>query len=71
MPEKQVRRILGNQELDFTLIRGMDARFSSPVLPGDTITTDMWQDGNVISFRCLVRSRGKIVLNNGRCTLAA
>lgn len=57
-------------DYDFTLIRGMDARFSSPVLPGDTITTDMWQDGNVISFQCSVKERDAIVIRNGKCTLA-
>ena len=56
-------------DYDFTLIKGMDARFSAPVLPGDTITTDMWQDGNVVSFQCSVKERDCIVLRNGKCTL--
>ena len=54
---------------DHTLIEGFDARFSLPVLPGDTITTDMWQDGNIVSFQCSVRERKTIVLRNGKCTL--
>ncbi len=56
-------------DYDFTLIEGFDARFTSPVLPGDTITTDMWQDGNIVSFRCTVKERDMIVLRNGKCTL--
>jgi acyl dehydratase len=56
---------------DFTLITGFEARFSSPVFPGDTIRTEMWQDGNVVSFRCRVPRRNAVVLNNGKCTLAA
>ena len=56
---------------DFTLIAGFDVRFSSPVFPGDTITTEMWQDGNVVSFRCRVRDRDAVVINGGRCTLRA
>jgi acyl dehydratase len=55
---------------DYTLITGFDARFSAPVLPGDTITTDMWQDGNIVSFQCSVRERDVVVLRNGKCTLA-
>jgi acyl dehydratase len=55
---------------DYTLIRGFDVRFSSPVYPGDVITTEMWQDRNIVSFRCRVRERGVVVLNNGKCTLA-
>jgi acyl dehydratase len=57
-------------DYDYTLIEEFDARFSAPVLPGDTITTDMWQDGNIISFSCSVKDRDVIVLRNGKCTLA-
>lgn len=56
-------------DYDHTLIEGFDARFSLPVLPGDTITTDMWQDGNVVSFQCSVKERDVIVLRNGKCKL--
>ncbi len=57
-------------DYDFTLVESFEARFTSPVFPGDVITTDMWQDGNVISFRCTVKDRDTIVLRNGKCTLA-
>lgn len=57
-------------DYDHTLIEGFDARFSAPVIPGDTIRTDMWQDGNIVSFRCTAVERDIIVLRNGRCTLA-
>ena len=55
---------------DYTLVTGFDVRFTSPVIPGDTITTEMWQDSNVVSFRCRVKARDVTVLNNGRCTIA-
>ena len=58
-------------DYDHTLIEGFDARFSLPVMPGDTITTDMWQDGNIVSFQCSVKERGCVVLRNGKCTLKA
>ena len=58
-------------DYDHTLIEGFDARFSLPVLPGDTITTDMWQDGNIVSFQCSVKERDVVVLRNGKCTLKA
>jgi acyl dehydratase len=57
-------------DYDDTLIRAFDARFSAPVIPGDTIRTDMWQDGPIVSFRCTSIERGEIVLRNGRCELA-
>ena len=56
-------------DYDHTLIEEFDARFSAPVLPGDTITTDMWQEGNVVSFSCSVKARGAEVLRNGKCVL--
>jgi len=57
-------------DYDYTLVQEFDARFSAPVLPGDTITTDMWQEGNVVSFTCSVKERDALVLRNGKCTLA-
>jgi len=57
-------------DYDYTLIEAVEGRFSAPVLPGDTITTDMWQDGNIVSFSCSVRERDAVVLRNGKCTLA-
>lgn len=57
-------------DYDYTLINGFEARFAAPVYPGDTITTDMWQDRNIVSFRCSVRPRGVVVIDSGRCTLA-
>lgn len=62
-----LKTILG---YDYTLISALDARFSSPVMPGDTITTDMWQDGNLISFQCRAKERDAVVLRNGRCLLS-
>jgi len=56
---------------DHTRIRGLDVRFSSPVYPGETILTDIWVDGPVVSFRCRLKERDVTVINNGRCTLAA
>lgn len=55
---------------DHTLIAGFDARFTAVVYPGETITTEMWQDRNIVSFRCLVNERGAVVIDNGKCTLS-
>lgn len=56
-------------DYDHTLIAEFDVRFSSPVLPGDTIATDIWQTGNLISFQCRAVERDVTVLKNGRCLL--
>lgn len=45
-------------------------RFSSPVYPGETVSMDMWKDGNVISFEAKVKERGVTVIKSGRTVLA-
>ena len=52
-------------------ITGFDARFSAPVFPGETIITEMWVDGPIVSFRSKLKERDVVVLNNGKCTIAA
>ncbi|HEX7775199.1 MAG TPA: MaoC/PaaZ C-terminal domain-containing protein [Parvibaculum sp.] len=56
-------------DYDPTKITGFDARFSSPVFPGETISVDLWKDGNIVSFRARVAARDVTVINNGKCTL--
>ncbi len=56
-------------DYDHTRVAGLAARFSAPVFPGDAITTDMWMDGDVVSFECRVEARGVHVIRNGKCTL--
>src|SRR6266508_381059 len=48
--------------------RSMEARFSSPVFPGDELTIRMWDttDGEVV-FQTL-REGSTVVIDNGRCT---
>jgi acyl dehydratase len=41
-------------------------RFSAPVFPGETIRTEMWRDGAVISFRVYAVERNVMAMNNGR-----
>jgi acyl dehydratase len=54
---------------DAAKIADFAARFSAPVYPGETIRTEMWRDGDVVSFRSLVTERDIVVLNNGKATL--
>jgi acyl dehydratase len=41
-------------------------RFSAPVFPGETIRTEMWRDGAIVSFRARVVGRDVVAINNGR-----
>lgn len=56
---------------DPTRIRSFDARFSSPVYPGETVVTSVWVDGDVVSFRCVVAERQVVVIDHGRAVLGA
>ena len=58
-------------DYDFTLIRSLSARFTAVVYPGDTIRTEMWQDGNAVAFRCRTAAENAVVIDNGLCMLGA
>jgi acyl dehydratase len=50
-------------------LASIEARFSRPVFPGDTIRTEMWPQGGRIAFQCRVLGREEIVLSNGLAVL--
>jgi acyl dehydratase len=54
---------------DPSRFKSHQARFSSPVFPGETITVDMWKDGEVISFEARIKDRGVTVIRNGKTVL--
>ena len=52
-------------------IKTFGTRFTSLVYPGETIDTEIWVDGDEVSFRCRARERDAIVLDHGQCRIAA
>jgi acyl dehydratase len=50
-------------------LTSFSGRFSAPVFPGETIRTEMWRDGSVVSFRARVLERDVVAINNGRAEL--
>lgn len=50
-------------------LKSLSLRFSSPVYPGETVSTDYWIDGDIVSFRSRVVERDVVVLNNGRAEI--
>jgi acyl dehydratase len=56
-------------DFDPAPIRSHQARFSAPVFPGETITVDLWRDGDVVSFQARVKDREALVIRNGKTVL--
>jgi acyl dehydratase len=56
-------------DYDPAKIKSHAVRFSSPVYPGETITVDMWKDGDTISFEARVKARDVTVIKNGKTVL--
>lgn len=47
----------------------MSARFTAAVYPGETIRTELWRDGDVVSFRARVTDRDRVVIDHGRAVV--
>jgi acyl dehydratase len=61
-----LKTVCGYDPARLTAIKG---RFSAPVYPGETIRTEIWRDGNVVSFRARVVERDVVAVNNGRAEI--
>lgn len=58
-----LRDVCGYEPARLTAMAG---RFSAPVYPGETIRTEFWRDGNVVSFRARVKDRDVVAIDHGR-----
>ena len=61
-----LRTLLGYDSSRFAAMR---VRFTAPALPGDTLRTELWVDGPVVSLRTSAVERAVVVLNNARVDL--
>lgn len=61
-----LRTITGYQT---ATVEEMSARFTAPVYPGETFRTEIWKDGNVVSFQTRCLERDVLALGNGRVVL--
>jgi acyl dehydratase len=65
------RAILKNLcDYDPAKLTAIAARYSAPVFPGETIRTEIWRDGAIVSFRARVAERDVIAINNGRAEIS-
>ena len=55
---------------DASQLRSINARYSSPVFPGETLRTEIWQDGKALQFRATVVERNIVVLSHGNGSVA-
>ena len=50
-------------------IQSVKVRFTSTVLPGQTIVTEMWKDGNLVLFQARIKETGKLCISGGGAEL--
>jgi acyl dehydratase len=55
---------------DPSRFRSMEARFASPVMPGEPLTVKMWRTGPGEALFQTTASDDRVVLDSGRCTFA-
>lgn len=54
---------------DETQLRSVEARFSRPVYPGETVRFHIWREDGMCRFRARVEAREVTVLDAGRCLI--
>lgn len=59
----------GLADHDPSAIAHLEARFTAPVFPGETVLTQLWQTAEGGAFRAVVPERDAVVLDRGRVEL--
>lgn len=57
-------------DYDPARLKSVSVRFSSPLYPGETVRTDIWTSGSVVTFRATAVERNQVVLDHGHAELA-
>lgn len=58
-------------DLDPSRLRSLSARFTTPVMPGETLVTEVWQQEGAAQFRVLGQDSGRTVLTNGHAEVTS
>ena len=55
---------------DTKRLKSLSLRFTAPVMPGETLRTEIWSGDGCVSFRSTVLERSAVVLDSGFCAIA-
>ncbi len=56
-------------DYDNTRMKTLNTGFTNVIYPGERLETDIWIDGDIVSFRTRAPERGVVVLDHGNCQL--